>query len=195
MSESQTDLRLAIAGAAARMIADGGLDFASAKRKAAQEICGSHPPRGALPDNDEIESALREHLELFDDDHATRVAALRQTALALMAELAAFTPLVTGAAWKGIAAEHAPLHLQLFPDNAKEVEYWLLNRKMEFDVDTITHFHGRTEVPVLALYWHDTPVMLSLYDPDDLRGALREGSRGAQRGDRRALLRRLEEAA
>ena len=49
-------------------------------------------------------------------------------------------------------------------------------------------------MPVLALLWHDTPVMLSLYDPDDQRGALHEGSRGAQRGTRQALLARMKDA-
>ncbi|HPU50864.1 MAG TPA: hypothetical protein PK359_04840 [Burkholderiaceae bacterium] len=194
MPNSSTSLRLEIAAAAARLIADSGLDYASAKRKGAQEVCGTRPPRGALPDNDQIDEALREHLDLFDEHHAERVRALRETALELMDELAAFSPLVTGAAWKGIAAEHAPLHLQLFPDNAKEVEYWLLNRRIEFDVDTIGHFRGRDEVPVLALVWKDTGVLLSLYDADDQRGALHEGSgRGSLRGTRDALAARMKE--
>ena len=193
MPDSTTSLRLEIAAAAARLIADGGLDYAGAKRKAALEICGARPSRGALPDNDQIDEALREHLDLFDDEHPARVRALRETALELMDALAEFAPLVTGAAWKGIAAEHAPLHLQLFPDNAKEVEYWLLNRHIEFDVDTIGHFRGRDEVPVLVLLWQDTPVTLSLYDPDDQRGALHEGTRGAQRGTRQGLLARMKD--
>lgn len=192
MPDQSSPLRREIAAAAARFIADGGLDYASAKRKAAQEVCGGHAPRGMLPDNDEVDEALREHLDLFDEAHGARVQALRQTALALMAQLQAFSPLVTGAAWKGVAAEHAPLHLQLFPDNPKEVDYWLLERGIDFEVDTIAHLHGRGEATVLGLIWEGTPVMLSIYDPDDRRGALREGARGAQRGDRAALLKRLE---
>jgi hypothetical protein len=120
------------------------------------------------------------------------VQALRRTALTLMSQLQGFSPLVTGAAWKGVAAEHVPLHLQLFPDNPKEVDYWLLERGIDFEVDTIAHLHGRGEATVLGLIWEGTPVMLSLYDPDDRRGALREGARGAQRGDRDALVKRME---
>ena len=192
MPDQHSSLRREIAAAAARFIADGGLDYASAKRKAAQEVCGGHVPRGMLPDNDEVDDALREHLDLFDEDHAARVQALRRTALSLMSQLQAFSPLVTGAAWKGVAAEHVPLHLQLFPDNPKEVDYWLLERGIDFEVDTIAHLHGRGEATVLGLIWEGTPVMLSLYDPDDRRGALREGARGAPRGDRDALLKRME---
>ncbi len=196
MSLSTPSLRQEIATAAARLIADGGLDYASAKRKAAQEVTGGHAPRGSLPDNDEIDDALREHLDLFDEHHAERVQALREVALAVMDELAPFHPLVTGAAWKGIAAEHAVVHLQLFAENPKEVEYWLLNRRIDFEVDAIEGLHGRGEVPVLGFHWRDdTPVMLSLYDADDRRHLPREGARGPQRGDRAALARRLQDRA
>lgn len=195
MSRADEDVRREIASAAARLIADGGLDYASAKSRAAQAAFGRRAPRAAIPNNDEIDAALREHLELFDPGHDRRVAALREAALELMDQLAEFRPLATGAVWKGIAAEHAPVHLQLFADNAKEVEYWLLNRRVEFEVGTIEHFRGRGEVPVLGLYWHDHPVLLSLYDADDLRGAL-QAQRGddAHRGDRHALAARCEPA-
>ncbi|MCL4747788.1 MAG: hypothetical protein KJZ83_20610 [Burkholderiaceae bacterium] len=188
MSRADVDLRREIAAMAARLIADGGLDYGNAKTRAAQASCGGRAPRAVIPNNDEIDAALREHLELFDEHHDERVSTLRSTALALMEQLEEFRPLATGAVWKGLAAEHAPIHLQLFADNAKEVEYWLLNRQIDFDVSTIEHFRGRCEVPALTLYWQDQPVLLSLYDADDLRGALR-AARGddAPRGNRRAL--------
>jgi hypothetical protein len=189
------DARREIAATAARFIADGGLDYGSAKAKAARALFGGRAPRGAMPDNDEIDEALREHLDLFDDAHAERVALMRRAALDLMARLDEFRPLVTGAVWKGIAAEHVPIHLQLFHDNAKEVEYWLLNRRVAFDVGTVPHFRGPGEVEALMLEWLDQPVLLSLYALDDLRGALRGGPDEAQRGDRQALAARMGEAA
>ena len=194
MNDSHSSLRAEIAATAARLIADSGLDYAGARRRAVSECLGNRSPRGSLPDFDEIDEALREHLSLFDEDHEARVQELRETALALMQALESFTPLVTGAAWKGIAASHAPVHLQLFADNPKEVSYWLLNRRIPFEVGTIGHFRGPGEVEVLAFDWKGVPVMLSLYDHDDLRGALHEGARGAQRGDRQALVRRMEAA-
>ena len=195
MRFSDDDARREIAATAARFIADGGLDYASAKSKAARTLFGGRVPRGVMPDNDEIDEALREHLDLFDDGHGERLALMRDAALDLMARLEEFHPLATGAVWKGVAAEHVPIHLQLFHDNAKEVAYWLLNQRIDFDVGTVPHFRGPGEVEALVLEWRGQPVLLSLYLPDDLRGALKGGSDLAQRGDRQALQARTRAAA
>jgi len=195
MHSGQDSTRAEIAAAAARLVADGGLDYGAAKTRAARDLFGQRVPRGVMPDNDEIDEALREHLALFDAAHPQRVAQLRSAALALMDQLADFSPLVTGAAWKGIAAEHAPIHLQLFHDNLKEVEYWLLDRRIAFEVGTIAHFAGTgEEVEAISFLWNDLPVLLSLYDPRALRGALR-GGEDAQRGAAAALRARIARAA
>lgn len=182
-------LRQAIAAAAARLIADDGLDYGSAKQKAAREVAGGDRlPRNTLPDNDEIDTALREHLALFDDEHPQRLARMRRAALALMDRLADFTPLATGAVWKGIAAEHAPIHLQLFHDNAKEVAFRLLGDGIEGEAGTMPHFRlPESEVEALGFEWRGEPVVLSLYAHDDLRGALRAVDGRVQRGNRAAL--------
>ncbi|RPH60460.1 MAG: hypothetical protein EHM83_14420 [Burkholderiales bacterium] len=196
MHEASDPLRLEIAAVAARLIADSGHDYASAKKKALRQVLGDGTvPRRSVPDNDEIDAALREHLELFDAGHAPRVAQRRRTAVALMQQLQAFHPYLTGAVWKGIVTEHAPIHLQLFHDNPKDVEIQLLNDGVDFDVSTVPHFRTGGDVEAIAFYVGDAPVLLSLYEHDDLRGALRRGATGAERGDRRALLERLEAAA
>ena len=189
--------RREIANAAARMIADGGLDYGSAKQRAAREILGDgRPPRDALPDSEEIDAALLEHLTLFDEDHAERLARLRACALELMNEWADFQPLITGAVWKGIATEHAMIHLQLFHDNAKEIQYALLNRGIDFDTVTVPHFRTGDEVEGYTFHWKDEPVLLAAYGEDDLRGALRAGRHGGPvRGDRAALARLMGAAA
>lgn len=190
MTERPDSLRLEIAAAAARLIADSGLDYGAAKLKAARQLLGGGaPPRGALPDGEEIDAALREHLELFDPDHAERVARRREVAFELMNRLAGFQPYLTGAVWKGICADHAPIHLQLFYDNAKEVEMRLLDERLRFEVLTLPHFRDpRESVEALAFEWRREPVLLSLYTVDDLRGALRRGASGlAERGDLAAL--------
>ena len=178
-------LRAEIAAAAARLIADGGLDYGSAKRKAARQLLGGDAaPRAAMPDNDEVDEALREHLALFDPGHAARVARMRAVALALMRELADFRPHLTGAVWKGIVAEHAPIHLQLFHDDVKDVAIRLLDDGVEFEVGEVPHFRGdgaRGDVEALMTTWRGEPVMLSLYPQDDLRGARRGVP--AERGD------------
>ncbi len=186
-------IRLELAAIAARLIADGGLDYASAKRKAARQAFGSgSPPRDAMPDNELIDQALREHLALFDPAHGERVALRRRMACEWLERLAQFTPLVTGAVWKGLVTEHAPIHLQLFHDSHKEIEIDLLNRGVDFEIATVGHFRRNDlEVEALGFIWQDTPILLSLYDPVDLRGALRAGPAGAERGDRATLLARM----
>jgi hypothetical protein len=175
-------LRQEIAVVAARLIAETGLDYRNAKRKAAQRVLDdgrgsvSTVPRGAMPDNAEVDLALREHLALFDDEHPARVARMRKAALSLMQRLDAFSPYLTGAVWKGIVAEHAPIHLQLFHDDVKDIEMRLLDDGIDFEVGEVPHFRGdgaRADVEALMLTWRGEPTMLSLYPYDDLRGALR----------------------
>jgi hypothetical protein len=52
-----SDLQIEIAAAAARLIAEDGLDYASAKRKAAHEVLGEGA-RQTLPDNAVVELEL-----------------------------------------------------------------------------------------------------------------------------------------
>ena len=79
---ADTQARREIAAMAAQMIADSALDYREAKRKAARDLFGDDVPRAVMPDNDEVDEALREHLDLFDaEPHAQRVAAMRAAAL------------------------------------------------------------------------------------------------------------------
>lgn len=190
---SADPVRREVALATARLVAEAGLDYGSAKRRAIDELFeGGSVPRGALPDTAEIDDALREHLALFDDGHPARVARMRAVALALMQRLAAFQPYLTGAVWKGIVAEHAPIHIQLFHDDVKDVEIRLLNEGLQFEAGEVPHFRagpGRTDVEALTMTWRDEPVLLSLYASDDLRGALRGVP--SERGDADAVERLL----
>lgn len=184
-----------VAVAAAQLVAESGLDYGAAKRRAIEHAFGRSVPRGAMPDNAEVDAALAEHLALFDDEHPARVARMRAVAATLMAHWADFRPHLTGAVWKGIVAEHAPIHLQLFVDDAKDVEARLIDERLDYGVGEVPHFRAdqRTPVPVLMLHWRDEPVMLSLYRTDELRGALR--GTPPERGDAAALQRMLDAAS
>jgi hypothetical protein len=194
-------IKLEIAARAAQMIADSGLDYGSAKRKAALDVCGvGSVPKDSLPSTDEVDAALLEHLELFDPEHGSRVRQMREVALELMARLSEFQIFLTGAAWKGICAEHAYIHLQAFHDNPKEVEYALLNLNISYEAETTRHWRGDRDTEALALLYpkggERFPVLISLYDTDDLRGALKvkiqlgEFSMAA-RGSQQALIARM----
>lgn len=134
LNQPRDDLRTEVAVAAARLIADDGLDYASAKHKAALSIVGGAAAlRAALPDNAQIELELRRYLATFVPDHAQVLAALRGLALQLMHRLQRFRPHVVGAVLNGTATAHSDIRLQLFADSAKDVELFLLEQGVEFE--------------------------------------------------------------
>lgn len=185
-------LRAEIAAAAARMIAEDGADYGSAKRKAARLILGNQKVRGdILPDNAQIEDQVREYQALFfGAEHALHVLHLRRLALELMEMLAEFGPCLTGAVLNGTATEHSDIHLQLFADNSKDVAVFLLNAGIDYEVTESPHFRRPDrEVETLSFMWKKEGVHLTLYDPDDQRGA---GRRNLERADLTAVRTLLE---
>ncbi len=188
---SETDLlRGEIAIAAARLIAEDGLDYGSAKRKAAKLILGGARASGNyLPDNQQIEDEVRIYNSLFfADTQPARLAHLRQLALRIMEQLAQFQPFLTGAVLNGTAGEHSDIHLHLFADSAKDVEIYLLNQNIDFSVSESADFKGRDPVEVASFVWHNEGVHLTLFERDDVRGALKEKVHGrAMRADAVAL--------
>jgi hypothetical protein len=132
--ESVPDTQLEIAAAAARLIAEDGLDYAGAKRKAVEAI-GGDGTRLTLPDNALVEAELRRWLNTFEGErHRARLRALRELAAQLMQRLAAFEPYLVGAVLNGTATDHSDIRLHLFTDSAKDVEIFLLNEGVEFEV-------------------------------------------------------------
>jgi hypothetical protein len=141
------DLALELAAAAARLIAEDGCDYATAKRKAVQMILGeARPARGCLPDNELVQAELRRYLRTFGGErHVLLLAELRLAALALMRFLAPFQPYLVGAVLNGTATEHSDLHLHLFTDSAKDVEIFLLNEGIRITVEEATEPAGVLE--------------------------------------------------
>jgi hypothetical protein len=180
-------LRAEIAAAAARMIAQDGADYGTAKRKAAKQILGSVKVRGDwLPDNAQIEDELRLYNELFfADSQPARLLHLRKMALALLEEFAQFNPFITGAVLNGTAGEHSDIHLQLFAESPKDVEIFMVNLKIAFEVSEAPPGRARNQpVEVLSFLWQDEGVHLALYDLDDLRRIARSKSGGkSERAD------------
>src|SRR5262249_21529288 len=100
-----TRVREEIAIAAARMIAEDGLDYSTAKRKAARQVVGETRVSGEwLPDNDQIEEEIREYQSLFQGDTQPAVLRrLREIALDWMQRLAPFNPYLSGGVLGGTA--------------------------------------------------------------------------------------------
>ena len=144
---TRDNLTLELAATAARLIAEDGCDYATAKRKAAQLVLGDiAAARGCLPENELVETELRRYLRTFGGPrHAALLAEMRATALALMEYLAPFNPYLVGAVLNGTATEHSTLHLQLFTDSAKDVEIFLLDDGVRFTVDELNEPAGAFE--------------------------------------------------
>jgi hypothetical protein len=176
----QTGTRARIAAAAARLMAEDGIDdYALAKRKAAKQLGASDSE--ALPGNDEIEAELRAYLALYQaDEHPQRVAELREIALDAMRALERFNPYLTGPVLKGIAGPYAEIELQLFPDSVKDVEIFLLDRNLAYETQEGRRYAGDRAhaVSVLTLTWEDAPLRLSIFDPRDERVALKTSQAG-----------------
>jgi hypothetical protein len=173
-------MRARIAAAAARIMAEDGIDdFALAKRKAARQLGAADSE--ALPANDEVESELRAYRALYQpEQHPRRIAALRQIALDAMRAFERFSPYLTGPVLKGTAGPYAEIELQLFPESAKEVEMFLLERRLAFTTREGRRFSGDRAhaMSVFSLNWEDTPLKLSVFDPRDERLALKTSQAG-----------------
>jgi hypothetical protein len=173
-------MRARIAAAAARIMAEDGIDdFALAKRKAARRL--GAPDTEALPANDEIEAELRAYRSLYQSkEHPERIEGLRRSALQAMRLLEHFNPYLTGPVLAGTAGPYAEIELQLFPESVKEVEIFLLDRDIAYSTSEGRRFAGdrARAVAVLSVQWEGTPLKLSVFDPRDERLALKTSVAG-----------------
>jgi hypothetical protein len=193
-------LQARIAQAAAAMAVDEGLEWGAAKRRAVKQL--GLPARTALPDNDQVEEAVREYIALYcADTQPAELLALRELAAQWMRRLAEFRPHLSGAVWHGTATRLSDIYIQLFCDDSKSAEIALIDHNIDYEVRTVSGFNGVT-VDALSLrsvcrpLQEEVGVHLMIHDHDDLRGALRADTRGRPpRGDLAALERLLEAGA
>lgn len=181
-----------IAHTAARMVVEEGLEWGPAKRRAVKQLGLS--ARTPLPDNDVLEAAVREYIELFcADTQPQELQALRELALVWMQRMQAFRPHLSGAVWRGTATRMSDIYIGLFCDDSKSAEIALINHNVKYDVTAVSGFQGDT-VDALSISSLCKPlgetvgVHLMVYDYDDLRGALKADAQGrSQRGDINAV--------
>ncbi len=191
-------LQSEIAAAAARLVVEEGLEYGPAKRRAVKQM--GLGARTALPDNDSLEDAVREYIEIFcADTQPTELAALRRLALTWMERLAEFRPYLGGAVWHGTATRLSDVYIQLFCDDPKSAEIKLIENAVNYTPRTVTGFNGES-VEALSIssmsreLGEDIGVHLLVYDHDDLRGALRPDAKGrTPRGDLAAVRALVEE--
>ena len=175
-------LKSEIAATAAALVVEEGLEYGPAKRRALKQL--ALPARTALPDNGEMEDAVREYIELFcADTQPAELAALRELALVWMQRLALFRPYLAGAVWHGTATRLSDIYIQLFCDDPKSAEIALIEHNVDYEPRSVTGFTGGS-VEALSLsslcpaLKENIGVHLMVYDHDDLRGALRPDAKG-----------------
>lgn len=121
---------------AARLMAEEGIvNMAIAVQKAARQMGVTE--RGGLPDELEVQSALRTHQALFQaDSQPNECLALRHKAAEIMRWLDCFSPWLVGAVLDGSANRFSRIELEMILDDAKQLEMYLLNAGMRFDIHT-----------------------------------------------------------
>lgn len=179
-SAKHHQMRQRLAHLAARLIAeDGLLDFASAKRKAARQL--GAPDTQNLPTNSEVERELRAYQALYQkDEQAERLQILRTEALETMRQLHDFNPHLTGSVLYGTATRHSNINLHLFADSLKDVELFLLNRKIPYETVEKRFRFGEENrpVPTLILEGNNAAIELAVFSVDDLRQSPRSSVSG-----------------
>lgn len=168
MTDNQ--LTLEIAHTAARLIAEEGLDYASAKIRACEQLYLDHIPRVQLPNNQLIENSLRDYLNLYQaDTHPSLLKNLRQQALTWMQRLNEFNPHLVGAIWNGTATQFSPIRIEVFHDNPKDIAIMLLNQKVDYEPHQIDHENSREPIEVLKIDVKNTDLLIYILPEDGLR--------------------------
>jgi len=173
-SRRDNNLRRQLAYIAARMIAEDGADYATAKRKAASQA--GLADLNILPDNQEIEEALREYQELYQkEEQPMHLRRLREVAVRVMREFEDFRPALVGSVLSGTAGQFSDVNLQLFTDDSKALTMFLLNNRYRFEEGSKRVQRGGRfdEVPQITLEVEDVTVTMTVLDPDDERSAAR----------------------
>lgn len=173
-------MRERIAHLAARLMAVDGIDdYALAKRKAARQA--GAPDTRNLPNNDEVEHALRAYQQLYQaDEQRDRLCHLRQRAREMMETLARFDPYLSGAVLAGSAGKYSDIDLLLFTDSMKDVELFLLDRRIAYrSGERRMHIGDEMRgVPNFNVSTEDVDFDITVLAPRDLRSQIRNTPEG-----------------
>jgi hypothetical protein len=179
-TQRASQMRAHLAYLAARLIAEDGIqDYGLAKRKAARQA-GVQDTR-ELPDNQEIEAALRAYQALYQAEaQPATLKRLREAAVKAMELFAAFSPYLTGSVLTGTAGEHSDVNLQLFADSAKDFEIFLINRDIAYSTGNKNLRLGdrQARLPLYRLSFDGVDVSAAVYATDDLRVVQKHKSDG-----------------
>lgn len=120
-----------IASMAAEIIIEEGVsDYLYAKKKAAKYL--NYNSYQILPSNNEIDEAIRDYQATFPSNNVADFIFYQDIAIKIMSELKPFNPLITGTLKEGRVTNNQKILINLFTDNFKEIEYFLLSNNYQF---------------------------------------------------------------
>ena len=195
----QRQLREQIAQLAARLIAEDGIDdWGLAKKKAARTL--GLTEAHCLPTNAELEAALLEYQRIFaEDEQREELHWLRSQALDLMDLFERFQPHLVGPVLSGAIGKYPTIHLHLFTDDGKAIEWFLLNESIPYDPSQRRVFiaGAAATVPCFELNVDGTDVHLIQFAGPDRHQPVRltADGRPMARAGRASLAARLDETA
>ena len=167
--------RAIIAKRAAEIIMEEGItDYQFAKKKAAKYL--DYQSSDFLPSNDEIDTALKEYQKIYQADiDASLINKIKSEALKIMELFKNFNPHLVGQLIDGLIPKYPVLQINLYTDNMKEIEYLLLNNKIEFDLKDKNISEKRTKkkslrsIPIIKIEGSYFPIELKILDDNDFK--------------------------
>lgn len=170
----QDEVRQEIAMAAARLIAEEGLDYPSAKNQAIKTVLGGQAlAKNRLPNDQDIQNEVRAYQALFQAEHQPQeLAELRAVAAEFMGKIPMFEPIIYGAAVNGTGSALSDIHLLAFSDDEKEIDYWLFNQHIQAEPCNDALLAGKS-FPALAFQWKKRWFQLGVASPVQRRGLLK----------------------
>ncbi len=168
------DMRRRVAHEAARLMSENGIrDFHLAKRKAAERLGANDKTQ--LPNNSEIDKALREYQRVFQSlEQPQTLRRLREEAREAMTFFQKFEPRLVGAVLEGTADSHSAVCLHLFCDSPEQVMVLLDENGMDYEEHDRRLKFGPgefEEFPALILAHDDFIIDLTLLPPEAIRQA------------------------
>jgi hypothetical protein len=167
VSKSRELLKIQVAQKAAELISEEGIsDYLFAKKKAARIL--SYSDKDPLPSNEQIDYELKIYQSIFLDNHQKKnIKMLRVNALKMMKKLSFFNIYLTGNVLEGTAAKYPIIELNLYSNNSKEIEYFLMNNLIAFDIKE-GQLKGQKRITYI-LYEDNNTFHIHLKDEDEIK--------------------------
>ena len=160
---------------AAKLILESSVELGLARKQAVQNL---KLPRGADASLAAVLAEAQTQLRMYYPQHEPHLASLRELALRWMDKLAAFSPMLQGNVWLGLATRYSPIYLDLYVESAKDLEMWLINQQIDYSV--ADDGADRPDAPYLICsdlapnFHYLVDIHLQVHDFDQVRGAVKQ---------------------